>query len=195
MSLFGPTRHPGQLEGAVAKGLRFWLPTYVKRMNEVSDRKLAPIKSFSIVSDYAKFPELALPAVVIESSGIVEGSIEAEEDGSLTADFTVAAYLMVQGKDAVRVRDTAMLYWWPIAAALLQHRTLDDGISVKRFVDSGFAGANVEQRRTRIATEHVFEVTLERFLNIGEGPLEPDPGADAEWPEVTSVETEVQKED
>jgi len=102
----------------------------------------------------------------------------------------------VQGKDAVATRDTAMLYWWPIAAALMQHRKLDEGISVRSFIDSGFAGANVEQRRTRIATEHVFIVTLERFLNVGEGPLEPDPEAEqGEWPAVESIEIEVEKED
>lgn len=192
---FGPSRHPGELEVAVQKALRRWMPTYVARMAKVGGKKPAPIKSFSVVSDYAKFPELALPALVIESPGMVNGSIERDGEENLSGTFTVSVFSMVQGKDAVATRDLAFAYWWPIAASLMQHRKIGDGIWVKDFIDSGFAGANVDQRRTRIAVEHVFEVTLDNFLNVGEGPLEPDPEAvDEDWSEVESVEVEVEKE-
>jgi hypothetical protein len=171
------------------------MPTNVKRMEEVGGKKLAPIKSVSIVSDYAKFPELALPALVIESAGIVNGTIEEDGDCNLSATFSVSVCSMVQGKDAVATRDLAFGYWWPIAASLMQHRKIGDGIWVKDFIDSGFAGANVEQRRSRIAVEHVFYVTLDNFLNVGEGPVEPDPEATSgDWPTVESTEVEVQKE-
>lgn len=193
--MFGPSRHPGELERAVERTLREWMPTYVKRMEVVGGKKLAPIKSFSVVSDYAKFPELALPALVIESPGLVNGSIERDGEGNLSGTFSVSVFSMVQGKDAVATRDMAFAYWWPIAAALMQQRKLADGIWVKDFIDSGFAGANVDQRRTRIAVEHVFYVTLDNFLNTGEGPIEPDPEAASEdWPTVSTVETEVEKE-
>jgi len=196
VSKFGPSRHPGELEVAVEKALRKWMPTNVKRMEEVGGKKLAPIKSVSIVSDYAKFPELALPALVIESTGIVNGTIEEDGEGNLSATFSVSVFSMVQGKDAVATRDLAFGYWWPIAASLMQHRKLGDGIWVKDFVDSGFAGANVEQRRSRIAVEHVFNVNLDNFLNVGEGPVEPDPeDTSGDWTTVESTEVEVQKED
>jgi hypothetical protein len=196
VSKFGPSRHPGELEVAVEKALRKWMPTNVKRMEEVGGKKLSPIKSVSIVSDYAKFPELALPALVIESAGIVNGTIEEDGEGNLSATFSVSVFSMVQGRDAVATRDLAFGYWWPIAASLMQHRKLGDGIWVKDFVDSGFAGANVEQRRSRIAVEHVFYVQLDNFLNVGEGPVEPDPEDTAgDWPKVESTEVEVQKED
>jgi hypothetical protein len=194
-SVFGPTRHPGELERAVEQALRKWMPTYVKRMEAVGDKKLAPIKSFSIVSDYAKFPELALPALVIESAGLVEGTLEEDGEGNLSGTFSVSVFSMIQGKDAVATRDLAFGYWWPIAASLMQHRKIGEDIWVQSFIDSGFAGANVDQRRTRIGVEHVFYVTLDNFLNVGEGPLEPDPeAASDEWATVETVETEVEKE-
>jgi hypothetical protein len=171
------------------------MPTYVARMAKVSGNKPSPIKSFSIVSNYAKFPELALPALVIESAGLVNGSIEEDEEGNLSGTFSVSVFSMVQDKDAIATRALAFSYWWPIAASLMQHRKIGEGIWVKEFVDSGFAGANVDQRRTRIAVEHVFHVALDDFLNIGEGPLEPDPEAvDEDWPEVETVEIDVEKE-
>jgi hypothetical protein len=171
------------------------MPTYVARMARVGGKKLSRIKSFSVVSDYAKFPELALPALVIESAGLVNDSIEEDGEGNLSGTFSVSVFSMVQGKDAIATRDLAFAYWWPIAASLMQHRKLDEGVWVKEFVDSGFAGANVDQRRTRIAVEHVFYMTLDNFLNVGEGPLEPDPEAvDEDWPEVETVEVEVEKE-
>lgn len=192
---FGPSRHPGELEVAVQKALRKWMPTYVARMAEVTGKKFSPIKSFSIVSDYAKFPELALPALIIESAGLVNGTIEKDSEDNMSGTFTVSVFSMVQGKDAVATRDLAFAYWWPIAASLMQHRAIAEGVWVKDFIDSGFAGANVDQRRTRIAVEHVFEVTLDNFLNIGEGPLEPDPESTGDdWPDVESVEVEVEKE-
>jgi hypothetical protein len=195
VSVFGPTRHPGELERAVEKGLRKWMPTNVKRMSAVGGLKLAPIKSFSVVSDYAKFPELKLPALVVESAGLVNGTLEEDGEGNLSGTFSVSVFSMVQGIDAIATRDAAFGYWWPIAASLMQHRSLDDGIWIKEFVDTGFAGANVDQRRTRIAFEHVFYVTLEDFLNIGEGPLEPEPEPiPDDWPKVASTETEVEKE-
>jgi hypothetical protein len=195
LSVFGPTRHPGELERAVEKGLRKWMPSNVKRMTEVGGLKLAPIKSFSVVSDYAKFPELKLPALVVESAGLVNGTLEEDGESNLSGTFSVSVFSMVQGTDALATRDAAFGYWWPITASLMQHRKLGDGIWVKEFVDTGFAGANVDQRRTRIAFEHVFYVTLENFLNIGEGPLEPEPEQiPGDWPKVASTEIEVEKE-
>jgi hypothetical protein len=183
------------MEKAVEKALRKWMPTNVRRMEEVGGKKLSPIKSFSIVSDYSKFPEIPLPAVVIESPGIVDGSIEEDGEGNLSATFSMAVYSLVQGPREVATRQLAFGYWWPIAASLMQHRKIGDNIWVKRFVDSGFAGANVEQRRSRIAVEHVFHVAFDNFLNIGEGPPEPDPeDTSGDWPIVESTEVEVQKE-
>lgn len=194
-TVFGPTRHPGELEVAVEKALRRWMPTNVNHMAKATGKKLAQIKSYAVVSDYSIWPEIAPPSLVVESTGLIDPS-DQEGDGSLNGGFAVSVFCTVQGPQTNETRDIAMRYWWPIAASLLQHRKLDDGIWVEpRVVDSGFAGANVEQRRTRVAIELVFAVHLEEFLNVGEGPLEPelepDPGT---WPEVESVETEVEKE-
>lgn len=195
-SVFGVARDPAELEEAVIGQLKKWLPTYLNRRGEQVGKKLAKPKSFGTVSDYSRFPEMALPSVIVESPGQVSGTVEQNGEGLLSTTFTVSVFTTVQGRDAKATRDLALSYWWPIIGSLMQHRMLDEGITVSRYVDSGFAGADIDQRRTRIATEHVFYVDLEHFINVGEGPSVPIPEeTDEDYPLVESTEVEVEIQD
>ena len=170
------------------------MPTNIGRTAQVTGKKLAPIKTYAIVSDYSVFPEIAPPSLVIESVGLV-GEPDQDGEGNLSGSFAVSVFSTVQGPKTEATRELALSYWWPIAASLMQHRKLESGIWVEKFVDSGFAGANVDQRRTRVAAEHVFHVRLENFLSVSEGPTDPEEIPD-DWPIAESVSTEVeQKED
>jgi hypothetical protein len=195
-SVFGVSADPAQLEAAVVAQLREWLPTYLNRRGEQLGEKLAKPKSFGTVSDYSRFPEQALPSIIVESPGQVSGTVEQNGEGLLSATFSISVFTTVQGPDAKATRDLALHYWWPVIGSLMQHKKLADGIWVSEYVDSGFAGADLGQRRTRIATEHVFYVVLEDFLNVGEGPSAPIPEeTDEEYPTVESTSVNVEKQD
>lgn len=192
MSVFGDLKSPSAVEKAVEKSLRRWLPTYVKEAGRQAGLKLTPVRSYSIVSEYGKFPEKGQPAVVIESAGLADEP-EEDEAANLTGTFSVQVTVVAHGPDADLAREFTLAYSTAIVAALMQHRILAEDITVKRFVDSAFAGANIEKRRTEVAVGNAFLIEHENFLNIGEGPLEPDlvPG---DWPTVKTVEIEVEKE-
>lgn len=193
-SVFGELYHPGELEEAVVAALRKWMPTYVKRVGEVASQPIVPPKSYTIVSEYGKWPESALPALVVESSGLTEPP-EQDGEGFLSGTFGVEVASVVQGKDAIRTRQVAMKYSLAVIGSLMQHRKLSAQVWVRDFVDLAFAGAEVSDRRTRIIAPCVFTVTLQNFINVGEGPSEPIEETDEEWPIADTVETEVEKED
>lgn len=190
MSVFGPILHPGLLEKAVEEQLRRWMPTYVKRLGEVEGKPFTGIKSYTIVSEYATFPETGLPALVVESAGLVDPP-DQDGEGNLSGTFAVEVTVAVQGPNAIATRNAAMNYGTAVLGSLMQHRKLDEGIWVEKCVDLGFAGANVDQRRTRVAIAAVFHVTLENFLNVSEGPLEPTEIPD-DWPIAETVTVDVE---
>ena len=195
-SVFGPIRHPGEVEAAVVAQLRKWMPTNLKRLGELERINFKKPASYSVVSDYSQFPEQGLPSIVVESIGQIDNPTEFGAR-SMDATFSVSVFATVEGGDAADTRRLAMAYWWPIIASLMQHRNLGDGIFVDSFQTSGFAGADIEKHRTRVATEHVFYVTLKDFINVGEGPTVPvaeDEDADGEYPLVSSTHVEVTPE-
>lgn len=194
MSVFGEIRTPAELEAATEKHLRHWMPTYLKEVGTQQGLKLGKVGSYTVVSEYGKWPEKGLPAIVIESAGLVDTP---DEDGEnkLSGTFSLEVSVTAQGPDAVGTRKLAMAYGSAVVAALMQHRKLAEDIWVVELIDTAFAGADAANARTRIAVASVFHVRLENFLDTSEGPLEPEPETiPDEWPTVKSVETEVEKE-
>jgi hypothetical protein len=195
VSLFGEMSYGGELEQAVVEHLRLWMPTYCKEVARQHSSPLVEPKSYTVVSDYARWPENALPAIVVESAGLVD---EPEESGErfLSGTFAVEVAAVVQGKDAVSTRRQAQHYGLAVIGSMLQHRKLSDLIFVSRMTGAGFAGQDVELRRTSVVIAAVFEITHEKFLNTGEGPKAPDPeGNPPEWPTVVETEVDVEEKD
>lgn len=193
MTVFGLLKTPNDVEQAVEVALRKWMPTYIKAVGKQNDLNLAPIASYTVVSEYAKFPEKGHPAIVIESAGLSEDPDE-DGEGNLTGTYAVQVSIVTHGPEAVATRTMALAYAAAIVAALMQHKTLTSDVSVKRYLDAAFTGANVERRRTEIAVGTSFLVEHENFLNVGEGPIEPEP-EDDDWPTVETVETDVERKD
>jgi hypothetical protein len=195
MSLFGEMSYGGELELAVVEHLRRWMPTYCKEVARQHSSPLAEPKSYTVVSEYARWPENGLPAVIVESAGLVD---EPEESGErfLSGTFAVEVAMVVQGKDAISTRRQAQHYGLAVIGSMLQHRKLSDLIFVSKMTGAGFAGQNLELRRTSVVVAAVFEVTHEKFLNTGEGPIAPDPeGSPPEWPTVVSTEVDVEEKE
>lgn len=193
MSLFGPLETPNAVEKAVEKALRKWIPTYLKAVGAQNAMRLAPIKSFTVVSEYDKFPEQGHPAIVIESGGL-DDEPEEDEEANLSGTYGVQVSIVNHGPEAVKTREVTLAYLTAIVAALVQHRRLSEKIWVKRYIDAAFTGANVDRRRTEVIAAASFLVTHEDFLNIGEGPAEPLPD-EGDWPTVSVVETDVERKE
>lgn len=194
MTVFGQLDYAGELEDAVLQHLKDWMPTNVKEIARQHSNTLAKPKSYTVVSQYARWPENALPAIVVESGGM-NGEPEESGERFLSGTFVVEVAAVVQGPDAVTTRKLAQHYGLAVIASMLQHRKLSDRIWVAKMTGAGFAGQDVEQRRTRVMVAAVFDVTFEKFLNTGEGPRAPEPDVIPEdWPAVKSTEVDVKKE-
>lgn len=195
MSVFGPILHPGLVEEAIRDHLRAWMPTYLKEIGTQHEVNLAPVGSYTIVSDYDQWPAAAPPVLVIENAGLADRPVR-DGEGKLSGVFSVEVTVALQGPDADSTRRLAMLYGIAVVAAMMQQRRLAEGIVTEAFVDSAFAGANVNQRRTRIAVAQVFLIRQANFLDSREGPVEPEPAEIPEdWPQIKEVEIDLEPEE
>jgi hypothetical protein len=197
LSVFGDFAGPEDVEEAVLAALQEWMPTYIKRVEE--NRGLEPgalpqIRSYSIVSDYDRYPQEQLPAIVIESAGVVGGSITKEGTGYYSAKYVIEVSVTTAAEDAVAVRKGAQRYGEAVRGSLLQHRSLGSGSIGKRvdWADESLIGEN-DNRKRRVTCVNSFRVDLRNIVSVKEGPIAPDPVSD-EWPEVTSIEVDVENE-
>jgi hypothetical protein len=197
----GPVRNSGEIEAAVIKKLRWCLPFYLERAREAAGHgAIAAVKSWGVVSEYDRWPEQGLPALIVACPGALEGTIAKDGDGFYRAMFAVEVSVTFAAARGGEARLAAQIYNAAVRAALVQQSELAEKISVAAWVDEAVGDVLKENRRTITAAANVFHVEMEDIVTkLGgpDGPLDiPDPPAPDEtedWPEVTETDTEVTK--
>jgi hypothetical protein len=197
MSVFGDFGSSEDIEVAVLKALEKWLPTYLRRIESVRGLdvgELPEIRSFSIVSDYDRYPQEQLPAVTIESPGLVSGSLTKDGAGYYSGSYAVEVSVTTAADEGVAARQGAQRYGEAVRGALLQHRSLDTDMQVADWVDESLVGEN-EKRTRRVTCANAFEVDLHNLISIRKGPAEPDldPDLDEATVQEIDVNTEVKE--
>jgi hypothetical protein len=203
MSVIGPLWHPGILEDAVLATLKTWLPAYLSevcaqetdRLDLDTPRRLAVPKTWATISDYDRFPEQGLPAIIVAAPGM-KGEADRRGDGSLRGTWTIEVSATVSADTAKNTRRAAQLYLAAILGAILQRRSLGQSYSSADFVAAEYVDVPNEKRRSIVACAAAFEVQVGEMLSTQLGPATaepPDPMPDT-WPEVqeTTIETEIQ---
>lgn len=195
MTLFGDFAGPEDVEAAVLQTLEKWLPTYlreVERKRGLEKGFLPEIHSYSIVSDYARYPQEQLPAMTIESSGVVSGSVTRDGDGYYTAVYAVEVAVTTAAEDGVNARKGAQRYGEAVRGAIVQRRALETSIEVADWVDESLVGENVDRER-HCTSVNAFEVEVTGIVSVKKGPSEPDPESTVEAT-VQSVEVNTEVE-
>jgi hypothetical protein len=195
--VFGPLRHEGIIEDAAEQTLRLWLPTYLEQARQQAEHgKIAPIKSWGVASEFARFPEQQLPALIIESSGTTS-TPEKTGDGNYRATYALSVAVELIAANGAEARRIAEIYGAAILGTMLQRRSLGlKWLSVTDWLGVQKGAIGVQERRTRIALEQVFAVQLDYVVNAFAGPGTdevPDP-VPTEWPAVDSAVIEVERQ-
>lgn len=198
VSYLGPVLLVDEIEAAMTAHFRAWEETYlseVERVKDESPRALPQIASFQTRNEFDKFPEDQLPALVVVSPGIVEGSIEREADGSYSALWDVGIAVVSSGQDERTTQSVRAMYGAAIRMAFLQHPDVGLG-TVEKWIDESYKDIPVDATRSVSVVQLIFQVRVEDILNASEGLREPlgDPYVEEyEHPEVGDAQVEITK--
>lgn len=180
---------------------------------EIKPRSLAAPKSWATVSEYDRFPEQGLPAIIVSAPGLAD-TPQMNGAGEIRADWTVEVSATVSANGARQTRRLAQMYLAAIQGAMLQRRSLGDPYTAVYLTDVQYADVPTERRRSIMAAAAAFRVGVEQMLSTKEGPVSPlppdptpptwpdpppDPGTPdpvpEAWPTISSTNVEIELED
>lgn len=204
MTVFSTIISDDQVEEAVLETIRKWLPTYMSEVER--QRGLDPpyyqrpqSGSYYVRTDFDKWPEEMLPAVIIIAPGIEDDPTRSGA-GIYRGKFGIAVTSVVSSNNQEETRRYAMRMGAAIRAAILQHQSLDQAMDGQvRGVD--FVGSRnnelpPEDERTIWAYRQLFAVEVDSIVTRPAGPHTPEPPDDPnvpvpDWPTVEPGKTEV----
>lgn len=193
----GPMVHGGQVEDAVIATLIRYMPTYLadwERMMGFDAGVLLPPESYATVnSDFDKWPEQMLPAVVLVCPGLYEEPVRYGR-GDIRARWAVALGVVTSAGDERSALSLAKIYAASIRTALLQHQTLwpQGTANGLEWLHEAYDDLpNEDARRSLAVGKGVFWVEMEAVVNTDTKPPEP-PDIDDPGPHPTVLTTDVQ---
>src|SRR5690606_22845441 len=108
--------------------------------------------------------------------------------------WQVEAAVVVAAPDIVSARRVAQCYAAAVRGALLQRRSLGDGLRALDWTDEAYADVANERRRSLAAAANVFVVEQDKIVNWQLGPNSDQPPIPAAWPQADGdpkIETEI----
>jgi hypothetical protein len=161
----------------------------------IKPRQLATPNSYATVSEYDRFPEQQLPAIIVAAPGMVERPVRSG-DGFLSGTWTIEVSATVSANNGKDTRRLAQMYLSAIQGAILQRRSLGDPFSAASLTMVEYADIPNERRRSIIAAASAFEVSVHKMLSTNQGPVSPEPPdpIPATWPVVSEVNVSIEKE-
>ncbi len=185
------------LEIGVKDTLAAWMPTYMKDLEiqrSMTPGQIVPPKTYTNKNDFAKFPEEALPMVVVISPGVA-GRPEARGDGQIDAWFSIGIGIICSANTSERADFIAKFYGASAMAIMLQ-QPVHGGIGyLTEFNDMGFEAVPVDAanryvRSARLSFSLLVENVVRRFDGpIGNPSLTTIPGSN--WGSATLVDAAV----
>lgn len=162
---------------------------------DVKPRSLAVPKSYATVSEYDRFPEQGLPAIIVAAPGLAEAPV-LNGAGDLRADWIIEVSATVSANGARATRRLSQMYLAAIQGAILQRRSLGDPYSAAYLTDVQYADVPSERRRSIAAAAAAFRVSVEGILSTKAGPVTPEPPdpVPATWPVIETVNVELETE-
>jgi len=192
--VFGPLFDEGQIETAALETLRLWLPDYLREARRQKDYpEIAPVKSWGVSSEYDRWPEEGLPAVIVMVPGTREDPEAEGDDYQPTYGLSVAVECAAGRGDVAR--RIAQIYGAAVVGTIMHRRSLgtDTLLRVTKWRGSSNTTVGIDQRRTRVSVEQMFDVFVPSAFNVMVGPTEttePTEPLPDEWPEVTDADVE-----
>lgn len=122
----GPMVHAAQVEEAARSTLQAWIPTYLASMERqlgLAPRTLPPPRSWVVSTEVDRWPEEALPSVLLLSTGLAEEPAR-DGQGRYRARFALGVAVVVSASDEKATDELAKIYTAAIRTCLLQQHSL-----------------------------------------------------------------------
>lgn len=174
MSTVGPLWHAGLLEQAAIAHLREYLPLYQHHIAALNSRPkaLPAAQSFAVVTEYDRFPEDKIPAVIVACPGVT-GEPVRDGEGFWTATYSVEVSVTATGRNGTEARELAQMQSAAIRGAMLQVSLPDERCDVKAWQDEAFDKIPTQSRRTLVAASNLFAVEVRDIVtDLGEPSAE-----------------------
>jgi hypothetical protein len=188
---FGTLAGGDQVDAALLSVLNQWMPTYLRAVCE--DREIdlldAP-RSITVASEFARFPEAQLPAIVVVNGGT---ETPTERPGHYDARWPVQVCVECQAAKQTETRRNAAIYLIAARESLLRRRSLGAGFKGLDWGGESYTLRDVEDRRSIAGATATFTLEREAVAQIGGGPSEPDQAPYPDWPTVSATEITVEK--
>jgi hypothetical protein len=161
---------------------------------EIKPRNVAAPQSFATVSEYDRFPEQGLPAIIVSAPGMAEEP-RVSGDGFIGGDWIIEVSATVSANGAKQTRRLAQMYLAAIQGAMLQRRSLGDPEMIVRLSAVEYADVSNDQRRSIVAAGAAFTVSVDRMISIHAGPITPEPPEPipASWPIATTINIQIEE--
>lgn len=183
MSQVGILITDDMVEDAVKATLQRWVPTYMSELErqlalDVPYYKRPVASSYLVRSDFDKWPEEMLPAVVVVSPGIDD---DPPKDGNrrYRASFQIGVACVVSSINQEESRRAAYRMGAVIRAVLIQKQSLDKALTERVRGVTWHGSRNNELRpedqRSIWANRQLFTVEVGDVLGGAAGPTAPEP--------------------
>jgi hypothetical protein len=191
MTVFGPLFGGDLIDAALLDRLKTWMATYLRAVSE--DRGIDPLKaprSIVVVSEFARFPEEQLPAIVVVNGA---SDTPVERPGYYDAKWPVEICTECSAGTQNDTRRNAQLYLVAARECLLRERSLGAGMRGVDWGGESYTLRDISDRRSIAGASAKFVIERENVAQIGGGPQVPNGEPYSEPHEATSVTAEVDK--
>lgn len=167
-----------QIEEAFTAFLKLRYGTYLDEIAEQRGRPRGTYqhpKSWVIENDFDKWPDDALPCVLVISPGI-EDEPKKSGNGNYRAVWFVATAVIVRARNRKDTRKVAMRYGAALRTCVLENRSLGGALEgkmrVKDWVSEDYDDISDEDNPNLFAAKNIFRVEVDDVVNVNAGPTE-----------------------
>lgn len=174
---FGSLVLETDVDEAVSRTLRLWVPTYLSRFEEernFSNRHFARPKEYQTTLEDDSFPDKILPSILVTTARTED--LAKDGNGVYLVSFHVVVTAVARGRSPSDARLNASVYGGAARRLLVQHEGLGGFASGVNWASSRLAPVDVSgSNRNLAASINEFNVYVDQVLDSGVGPLLPDP--------------------
>jgi hypothetical protein len=170
MSIIGPLKSGHGIEIAVLELLKDELAPYVNEaaiQDGLKAGSLQWVKSWGLISEYDRWPESNLPAILLAAPGLRDEP-ERSGDGAYSADWTLGVSITVGAANARDARRFSQVYAAAIRGCVMQR--LSGDLRASDWLDEAYWDVSKTDRKVVAAAECAFAVQQSEVVNWRGGP-------------------------
>jgi hypothetical protein len=202
-TIFGRIVSANDVEQAVLATLKKWSSTYIaelERQHGYTAGELQRVRGWVLAPTFDKWPEDQLPGVLVVSPGLIPPPMR-DGDGTYRATWSVDVGCCCSARDQQRSHELAQMFVAAHKAIVLQRPSLGGFATACKWMNESYDALAYDDTRSLYAGYATFAIEVANVVTTLAGPtstddpLTPDTDPWADWPEVETVDVDVEHVD